>query len=135
MESKIMIDVDDQGMSTVKVTMKKDFMGFDSNPYDDVRDKLVKRFLEGGCFALISYEGDFSEVAQIHSMGPIDVMTNILNMFGSCFKSDSDYKVFEQSVYQVSSLLETLGFSSKEFSSKCSSQAGVPDGSFDVDKS
>ena len=77
MYSKLMIDVMEDGTPIVSVIHPK-------GKLEDVRDKLVKRFLEVGPFCAITYSDTHPREtrANIISMNPLDVMQNILDWLG-----------------------------------------------------
>lgn len=132
MKSKILIDVDEQGLPTIlidngELTLdapntisqlhSKGFLSIKGISDIDVRDKLIKRFLEGGCCALITVNDDQSR--SIISMTPIDMLQNIADMFKSQFvhkpSDDKKGKEFEQYLLSAASMLESLGYRSNAF--------------------
>lgn len=121
MLSKILIDVDEQGLSTIEVRTPKIEVS-----KMDVRDKLVQRFLEGGSFAIITYDSvDNMKVANIHSMNALDVLQNILDVFRDSVASlDSGAEErFEQAIFKAASMIESVvGYRSRDFCKKADAQ-------------
>lgn len=113
MKSKILIDVDEQGLPTILIDHGQE------TQLEDVRDKLVKRFLEGGCCALVTVNED--QTRTIITMTPIDMLQNIADMFKSEFfpdpseESKKRWKEFEQHLLSAASMLESLGYRSNAF--------------------
>lgn len=118
MLSKILIDVDENGFSTIKILKSTSV-----SPDMDVRDKLVNRFLEGGMFAVISRSGENND-AEIHSMNGVDVLDNVLHMYSGLFNDSESLKEFQQSIYKACSFIEEVsGERSSAFLKKCDSQS------------
>lgn len=116
MQSKIMVDVDEQGLAIISIS------GFSEGYFSDVRDKLVKKFLEGGMFGLIT---PCSSGAEIHSMNGLDVLDNIGQIYGSIFKDNDseEYVEFEQALLKLSSIIEGIsGERSSAFIKKAMAQ-------------
>lgn len=126
-----MIDVDEQGASTIKISTVP------SNVVSpDVRDKLVKRFLEGGMFCAVSWENNFDgQDAVLHSMNALDVLQNILDIYSQLIPSGettinkettNTRKDFEQLIYKVCSIIEEVsGERSTSFNKKSEYQNQV----------
>lgn len=98
---------------------------------DDARDKLTHKFINSGPFALIA--GTDVGVYEIHSMNALDMLQNILDIYGQMFQGEdvklngvpcSDSKDFEQAVFKVCSMIEQVsGERSSAFEKKVESQA------------
>lgn len=117
MNSKILIDVDEVGSSTIRIERPN----YDSGAID-VRDKLVSRFLEGGVFCAITWDDKSSF---IHSMNALDVLDNILNIYGQSMKPEL-LKEFEQAVFKVCSIIEQFkGERSSKFEELAAAQSIV----------
>ena len=99
MYSKISIDVDDQGLSTITISLPEAY-----ERISDVRDKLVKRFLESGMFCLITRTGDNNE-AQIHSMNVLDILANMGDIYGPLCKDSNKAFEFKEAIERLASLL------------------------------
>lgn len=136
MKSKIIIDITEAGLPIVKITRPKSVVsaiGYDpSSSDDDVRDKLVSRFLGMGHFAVITTDSDNPGDAEIHSMNALDVLQNILEVYSglipvgkTTIDGESFYfrKEFEQSIYKACSLIEQwTSERSAAFEKKCDAQ-------------
>lgn len=123
MKNKIIIDITEAGLPIVKITRPRNLefsksissISYDHYSDDDVRDKLVSRFLGMGHFALITTDSGNPGDAEIHSMNALDVLQNILDVYSGLIpvgKTTIDgesfdlRKEFEQSIYKVCSLIE-----------------------------
>lgn len=131
MNSKILIDWNEVPMITVKLPIidprpksgyNTTLVGVSPDPYqtpyddlEDARDKLTHKFINSGPFALIA--GTDVGTYEIHSMNVLDVMQNILDIYGKLFHGEdlklngtacSDKKDFEQAVYKVCSMIESV---------------------------
>ena len=120
MNSKILIDWNEVPMITVKLPLNPKFglEGATEVSYeelDDARDKLTHKFINSGPFALIA--GTDVGTYEIHSMSVLDVMQNILNIYGQMFHAEgpklmgseyTDRKDFEQAVFKVCSMIESV---------------------------
>ena len=138
MNSKILIDWNEVPMITVKLPLSMEYeVGsdriklMDVSSLDDPRDKLAHVFIHGGPFAIIT-NVDSGEY-HIHSMNALDVMQNILNIYGQMFRAEgpklmgseyTDRKDFEQAVFKVCSMIESVsGERSTVFKEKVDAQA------------
>lgn len=125
MDSKILIDVDDSGSSVISVRVPvRDF-----SDVDDVRDKLVKHFLDAGNFCFVSYSGDIRDnfsLATISSMNVLDILERIVLVYGYLFNDSDSFREFEQAIFSVASKIEGVtSLRSDYFLRRCEAQSLV----------